>query len=139
MATGTAGSVARRTAFQGTHYLRNTLAYNSPGSGLALTLGKIPAFSLVLRAYAVVTTAFNDSGTDLLDIGTSGTGNGFMSAVSIAAVGVVEADDMATTAVAYSASEVTIQATYTGQNANASAGSAEIIVEFIPGHGGLGD
>lgn len=139
MATGTAGSSARRTAYQFVHYLRKTLTFSSPGTTVALTVGVIPAHSLVLRAYAVVTTAFNDSGTDLLDIGTSGDADEFMSAVSIAAVGVIESDEMATTDGAYSSSDITCTATYTGQNANASTGSAEIIVEFIPGHGGLGD
>lgn len=138
MATGTAGSIARRTPFQGVHYLRATLTYASPGSGTALTIGKIPGYSLVLRGYAVVTTAFNDSGTDLLDIGTSADADGYATAIDLATIGVIETDEMAVTDL-YSTSDITVTVTYTGQNANATAGVAEIVIEYIPGHGQAGD
>lgn len=138
MATGTAGSDARRTHLPVVHYLRKTITYSNPGTGVAMTVGIVPAGAIILRAYAMVTTAFNDSGTDLMDIyigAASGTTT-FMSAVSVATVSLlVQSDDLATNTISYSASEQTVSAKYTGQNSDASAGSAEIVVEFIPNNG----
>lgn len=115
--------------------IRKTITYSNPGTGVALTVGTVPADAVITGVWMVVKTAFNDSGTDLMDIyiGTNGGTTQFMSAVSCATLGLlVPGDDILTQTVSYSASEQVIKAVYTGQNANASAGEADIIVQFVP-------
>lgn len=136
MTTDTAALLppATRLALPVVQVLRKTITWNTPGTGTAMIVGTIPAGGVVLRAYAMVTVAFNDSGTDLMDIYVttpSGTTT-FMSAVSVATVSLlVASDDLASETVSYSASEFNVSARYVGQNADATAGSAEIIVEFV--------
>lgn len=113
-----------------THYLRKTVGYATRGT--AVTVGVLPAGSIVVGAGAVVTTAFNGTGTDVLDIGTSGDGDGFATDLDVSTVGNKVWDELATSDDLYSASEVTITATYADANTDATAGSAEVYVLFIP-------
>lgn len=134
MATGTAGSTALRVSQPVVNALRKTITYANPGTAVAMTVGKVPAGAVITGVWACVTAAFDDTGSDLLDIyvTTNGGTTQFMSAVSVATVGLLlAADDLATQTVSYSASEQTITAMYTGANSNAAAGSAEIIVQFV--------
>ena len=75
----------------------------------------------------------NYSGTsDLLDMGTSGDPNGFMTAVSIASVGKKSADELASSDdLGPYASETDISVTWTGAGTAATAGAMEIIIEYI--------
>ena len=134
MATGTAGSTAKRVHGPVVNVIRKNITYNNPGTTVAMTVGVVPAGAVITGVWAVVITAFDDTGTDLLDIyvtTNSGTTQ-FMSGVSLATVGLLlAADDIATQTVSYSASEQTISAVYTGSNANATAGSADIIIQFV--------
>ena len=137
MATGTAGSTARQSTQPVVHYLRKTITYNNPGTGVALTVGVVPAGSVIIGAYAAVVTAFNGGGSDLLDIyiTTNSATTQAMSGMSLATVGLVLiADDLATWTAGYSASEQTVKAIYTDGNADSSAGSAEIVITYIPGN-----
>ncbi len=115
--------------------LRKTITYSNPGTAVAMVVGVVPAGAVITGVWAIVKTAFNDSGNDLMDIyiGTNSSTTQFMSAVSVATVGLlVAADDITTQTVSYSASDQTISAMYTGQNSNATAGEADIIVQFVP-------
>lgn len=132
MATGTAGTAARQLHEQVVHFLRKSITYASPGTAKAATVGTIPAGALILKPMSgvLVTTAFNDSGTDLLDIGTSDNDDLFMTDVSVAALGFTACDEAIGGYLV--ASDTVITATYTGQNSNASAGAAEIIIAYMP-------
>lgn len=136
MTTGTAGTTARDFGKQMVHYLRKTITFANRGA--AVTVGTIPAGSVIVTSMSgiVVTTAFNGSGTDVLDVGystDSGTNN-LATLVDIAALGFKPLDEAVADQLV--SSDVTIQALYTDQNSNASAGSGEIVICYIPDNDG---
>lgn len=133
MATGTAGTTARQLPYQVVHFLRKSITYASPGSGVAATVGILPAGAVIVKPMSGVhiTTAFNDSGTDLLDIGTSANDDLFATDLDLSSATFLACDE-AVGDFGPLAADTTITATYTGQNANASAGAAEIIICYIP-------
>lgn len=129
MATNTAGGVSQVYQTNQTHYLHATVTYADDGT--AVSLGYIPAGACVLRAYAIVTTLFNDTGNDYIDIGYPDDGDEFAADLDVSAVGMKE--DTTTMASAgnlkfTSITEITAQ--YDGANGNSSAGSAEVFVEY---------
>ena len=113
------------------HYVRKGVALADLTSGTAVTIGTLPAGAVVTDAYAVVTTAFNSGTSDLLDMGTSGDPNGFMTAVSIASVGKKAADELATSDDLSLSAATDVSATWTGAGAAATTGAMELIVEFV--------
>ena len=104
MATNTAGTVARDFQKQMVHYLRKGFTYADDGS--TLTVGVVPAGAIVIRAGVVVSTAFNAGSTNVLDIGTSGDTDGFATDLALGTIGVIVADEMATTNDAVSSTNV---------------------------------
>lgn len=133
------GRLRRPIEFDGVEpMLREMLAYDNGEMGAvfaitgtvaytdttAKTLFVLPAKTLVVAVHVDVTTAFNDSGTDVLDVGKVGTGNHFRNDLDVSSAG--------QTLTGWSnlgdvgASAVGVTATYAGQNANASAGAARV-------------
>ena len=106
------------------------VTYSSPGTTVAKRLGTLPAGAIVVGGGAMVTTAFNDSGNDYIDIGTLDDDDAFATDLDVSAVGYKVLDELATHN-DYSTSEVGVIATYAGQNSNASAGVAYCFVQFI--------
>lgn len=118
-----------------THFLRKTVAFSDTA---AISLGWLPPGAVVTAAAATVTTAFNAATTNTMDIGFRNAGDGtaddvdeFASAVSVAAVGRVAADDLATAGDLLFPEGAEIVATYAQTGAAATAGSAVVHVEYI--------
>lgn len=134
MATGTAGSAARDYNMQMVHYLRKTLGYAS--RGVQTTIGVIPAGSLILTPLsgAVVTTLFNGSGTDLIDIGVSTNDDLFATDLDVSSVGFKTLDEAM--GLMLLSSDAIVTATYADANSDAGTGSAEIIIAYIPDNDG---
>lgn len=116
------------------HFLRADITFASPGSGVAKTIGTLPAGAVVHKTFSGVnvSTLFNDSGTDLLDIGVTGTADLFATDLSLAAVGWQPCDEAVSF---YAAAAIDVTATYTGQNADATTGVAQIIIGYVPNNG----
>jgi len=93
-------------------------------NGVAVELFTLPASARILRFMVDVETAFNDSGTDLLDIGKIGTGEFFAADITleVATQIIVEQYELGT----IGEKLITVTGTYAGQNSNASAGKAHI-------------
>ncbi len=108
---------------------RKTITFSN--NGTAITIGKLPAGACVVGGGALVTTAFNDSGTDIIDIGTSDDANAYATDLDVSSVGYKILDELAAHDDYSAAAEVTITATYTGQNSNMTAGSADIMVFWV--------
>lgn len=135
MATGTAGSTALRTHDQKIHTMMAVVAWNSPGTAIAKTIGVLPAGAVVVGGGVQVTTAFGAS--DTFNVGTSGDDDEYATNLDVSSKGFKVFDEMATHD-GYSTSEVTVTATYTDSGADAAAGSAIVIVNFvIPSNYGL--
>ncbi len=100
---------------------RNTVAYTDTTDK---ELFIIPASAVVVGITVDVTTAFNDSGTDLLDLGKSGTTTHFVDDLSVTATGqtVTGWSNFGT----IGASAVTAVGLYAGQNADSTEGEASV-------------
>lgn len=95
--------------------------------GVAVTFDEIPEGALVVGSYKGVTEAFDDSGTDLLDLGVNGTPEKGFADLDVSSTGF---DAVATTEFLVESGDV-VQALYTGANGDSTAGICLLIVEFI--------
>lgn len=121
MATGTAGNAARTYDNYQPVYFAKRILFSDDGD--AITLGVLPAGSLVIDVGFTTVTAFNDSGTDTFDIGTSGTNDEYASAVTMPAAGLqAKGDNLTTSDAMYLAAATTLVARYNGQNSDATTG-----------------
>ena len=111
--------------------MRKRITYLNAGT--AVTIGTLPAGAIVVGGGVQLVTTFNDSGTDLLDIGTTADADEFATALVISATAPVwiAADELPTNNSYSDTAEITVTATYTGENANASAGVADIVIYYI--------
>lgn len=102
---------------------RNTFAYTDTTDK---TMFVIPANSNICGITLNVQTAFDDSGTDVVDIGKSGTTNHFRNDLTVTATG--------QTVTGWSnlgdvgASDITVVAKYVGQTGDATNGQAELFM-----------
>lgn len=131
MATGTAGGVGRQYHTQQVHYLRKSFTFSDDGS--ELSMGWIPAGAIVIRGGVVVTTAFNAGTNNYADLGTAADPDGFATDLALGTVGVIVADEMATSNDAGPVSADTeIKVTVDLTGTAATTGAAEAWIEFIP-------
>ncbi len=131
MTTDVAGDVGQEYPQNLVHYLGKSISYLD-GNGKVYTLGVIPPGAVVLRGGVAVTTAFNAGTTNLLDIGTSGDDDGFATDLALGTIGVIAADEMATSNDFYvAASAQTITATLAMSGTAASAGAGVAWIEYI--------
>ena len=90
----------------------------------------IPANSQIVRIDVNVETAFNDSGTDILEVGSSADTDLYVNDVSIAAVGKIALGTAALCAnwKDIGTSDIRIGYIYNGANNDASAGAATVTI-----------
>ena len=104
---------------------RATLAYTDTA---AKTLFTLPIGAILIGFAINVTTQFNDTGTDLIDIGDGTTADRFVADIDGATAGIAlkaSADEAALSAA------TVVKGKFTGQNANASAGAMTITALYI--------
>lgn len=128
MATNTAGTTARAYHTHQVHYLRKKITFADAGT--TVTIGKLPAYSTVIRAGVVVTTAFNGDSSNILDIGVTGNTDDFATDIALGTVGVIAADDMATATSAYNTADIDAVAVVVS-TASADAGVGYVFVEYL--------
>lgn len=108
----------------------NTVVYTDTTK----TLFALPVGAVIVTWIVNVSTAFNSSGTDLLDIGISGTTQKYAAALNVAATGqIVTGYVAAELGQAPLTGEVTVIATYTESVADASAGALTVTVLYYLG------
>lgn len=134
MTTNTAGTQARLYHTHQVHYLRRAISF-ADGATNVYTLGVIPAGSTVIRGGVVVTTAFNAGSGNVLDIGTSADDDGFATDLALGTIGVISADEMATTNDASVTADTTITATLALTGTAATAGAGFVWVEYLVADG----
>jgi hypothetical protein len=125
------GPSARNSGTQTIHYLRKRITYLNTS---AVTIGKIPAGASVVGGGVHVVTAFNDTGTDVVDVGYIGATTvaaAYASALVVSAVGLIVLDELASTTNIQGTVDHTVTAVYTGQNSNSTAGVADVIVMYV--------
>lgn len=111
-----------------THYLRGTLLF-SDGT---ITLGVIPPGSIIIGAGVVISTAFNAASTNVIDIGTNADPDGLATDLAGGTIGLIVADELATSNDLYTTTDVTILASYAQTGTAATAGLGHVFVQFIP-------
>jgi hypothetical protein len=135
MATGTAGTSARQFHTTQVHYLRKKITYAVENT--TINIGVIPAGASVIGGGVHVKTAFNDSGTDTLDVGFVGgttDADGYATLLAIDAVGYIALDELAATTNIIQDVDTTVTCIYNGQNNNASAGEAYVTIMYVVGY-----
>lgn len=109
---------------------RATLAYTDT---TAKTLFTLPAGAIIVDWILNVTTAFNDSGTDQVNIGITGTAAKFASALDVSSAGLKTTGVVAAEIGAVQAAATPVLGIFAGQNANASAGAMTIMaLYYVP-------
>lgn len=123
---------ARNDLYQNVQTLRKRITFANRGT--AVVIGKIPAGASVLPGSGVhIVTAFNGSGTDLLDIGFIGSTtdpDGYATLLTLAAVGYIVVDELATTTNIQGTVEHTVTCLYTDANSDATAGVADVTIVY---------
>ena len=100
--------------------------------------GRVPAYASITGGGVHILTAFNDSGTDTLDVGFRGGSatddpNGLATLLAIDAVGLIVLDELAATTNIINTQPMILTWTYNGQNNNATAGVAYLTVYYSTG------
>lgn len=128
MATNTAGTTARENATQQINYIRKAI---NEVSGTTITVGIIPAGSIILPSISGVNITTVFSGTDpVLDLGVTGTLERFASDLDLDAAATFVPIDVLTALKV--ATDTTIIATLDLSTPVAANGAAEVIICYIP-------
>jgi hypothetical protein len=114
-------------------WLRRNISEADEGGG-ALTMGVLPARSIVVGAGVIVATGFNGT-SPILQIGTSGDGDGFATNLILATIGNIVWDELATSNDLYSTSEVTVSCTVSATGNDSTAGYGVVYVQYIQDNG----
>lgn len=131
------GPSARNDGTQKCMFLRKRITFVN--NGATITVGKLPAGASVVGGGVHIVTAFNDSGTDTLIVGFIGSttdDNAYATLLDLSAVGYIVLDELAATTNIQQTVDTTVTCVYAGQNSNATAGIADVIIQFIPNNDG---
>ena len=126
------GVVARNDLYQNVQYLAKRITFADYGT--VVTVGKIPAGASIVGGGVHITTAFNSSGTDLLDVGFIGAttdDDAYATDLTMAAVGYIALDELAATTNIQGAVEHTVTCTPAQSAADATAGVAWVIIQYV--------
>ena len=118
---------ARVLPYQAVHYIDATLTFDSG----VVTIGTLPAGAVILRAIsgAQVNVAFNAASTNVIDIGTTANDDLFATDLAGGTIAFVPFDEAVTQLLA---ADTTFTATYAQTGTAATAGSARIVISYIP-------
>ena len=109
-----------------------SFAYGTEGSATDTTV-VIPANSQIVSIEVNVETAFNDSGSDLLEVGSSADTDLYVNDVSIAAIGKIALGTAALCAnwKDIGTTDIVVGYIYNGANNDASAGAATVTINYL--------
>lgn len=123
---------ARSSGDQTINYLRTPIDFSLGYTGVK-TVGVLPAGSIVLRTYVVVTTAFNAGSTNTMKIGTSASDASYGTGIALGTAGVITGGTaLATATTATPAADTTIIATSVSTGTAMTAGAGYVVVEYLP-------
>jgi len=117
---------------QQVHYLRKTVAYNTPGIASGVYMGTLPGGAQILDIVTNVHAAFNAGSTNVLTAGTNSTDfNNILDSSGVdesSATG--QRDDTGLSLELAADADVYIK--YTQSGTAAGAGSATIVIAYVP-------
>lgn len=139
MATGTAPLMPPAREYHTTqvHYLRKKITFAVENT--EIVIGTLPPYASVVGGGVHVLTAFDDTGTDTLDVGfkdgsATDDPNGYATLLDLSAVGYIALDELAATTNIISTTECIVTCIYNGQNNNAEAGEAYVTIMYVVGY-----
>lgn len=118
------------------HVLVEKITYLKENTVVDVLAGKLPAYASVVGGGVHVVTAFGDSGTDTLDVGfrdgsSTDDPDAYGTLLTISAVGYIALDELASTANIMQTKDAIVTWRYNGQNNDAAAGEAYLIIEYV--------
>lgn len=118
------------------HVIAEPITYAKENIIVDVLSGKLPAGAMVVGGGIFITTAFNDSGTDTIDVGfrdatTTDDPDAYATLLAATAVGYIALDELAATTNIRQAKSATLTWRYNGQNNDATAGAGYLIVEYV--------
>ena len=130
MATGTAGTSAVNYGRTMVHFLRKEISFGSTGASTGLSMGTIPSGAVISDVVVNIETAFDAGTTNVLTVGNSSDDDAYLAAgdVTETATGLTRYSGKGV--VLSADTELLVQFVETGTAA--TAGKAQVIVEFIP-------
>lgn len=123
----------RQNTTQQTNYIRKRITFADRGT--TVIVGYLPAGAMVTAGGVQIVTAFNGSGTDLLDIGFIGAttdADAYASALTLAAIGFIPCDELGAVSNIQQPDAYTVTCAYTDENANATTGIADVVIFYAP-------
>ena len=127
--------VARQLETQQVHYLRRDVAFNTNGIASGVLIGTVPAGSKIVGVSIYVDTAFNAATTNVLQGGTTGTGTNLFTSTDAAAgtAGYKTAANAANQGRGLVfVADTDLFVSYTQTGTAATAGTATIIIDYVP-------
>jgi hypothetical protein len=134
MGTGTLQTDAQKYETNQVHYLRKRVTYNETGIATGVSMGKVPAGSMILDAGARIETGFNSAGTNRLVIGTNSSSYNNIMTSTVAAASTTGGKKSTIGAALSFTQDTEVFAKYTAATGTAaSAGVATLVVAYVPG------
>jgi hypothetical protein len=128
------GIPARSSGDQTVNYLRAPVTFAMGNSGI-VNVGTLPAGCAVLRAYIIVTTAFNAGTNNFLKVGISGSDASILSTATVSTAGVIATTSALATATAATTNptvDTLVICTSLMTGTVATAGVGVVVVEYAP-------
>lgn len=122
----------RELPTQQTHYLRKRITFADYGT--TVTVGWLPPKASVIGGGVHIITAFNSSGTDLIDVGYIGATTvaaAYASVMTMAAVGFIPLDELGATTNIQGTVAHQVTCAPAQSVADATAGVADVIITFV--------
>lgn len=123
---------ARDFGYEAVQFLRKRITYLDLGN--TVNVGKVPAGAVVVGGGVHVVTAFNSSGTDLLDVGFVGSttdADAYATDLDLATIGFKALDELAAVTNIQQTVETTITCIAAQSVADATAGVADVVVMYV--------
>lgn len=128
---------ARDMGYQGIVYtLAERLVHSRRGTINDFTSGKLPARASVIGGGVHIVTAFNDSGTDTLDVGfrdgsSTDDPDGYGTLMLVSALGFIALDELAAVTNIRQTKDAILTWRYNGANSDSTAGEAYLYVNYV--------
>lgn len=135
MATGTAGTDARKYSTQQVHYMRKDFTFADDGSTLNFP-NKVPAGSIIVGAGIVVSTAFNAGSGNVADLGTEADPDGLATDLALGTVGNIVWDELATSNDLYVTADTQYVVVVDLTGTAATTGVGHAYIQYIPDNDG---
>ncbi len=128
---------ARDMSYQGiVHTIVEKITYAKENTVVDVLGGKLPAGASVIGGGVHIVTAFNDSGTDTLDVGfrdgsSTDDPDAYATLLLVSAVGFIPLDELGAITNIRQTKDAILTWRYNGENNNATAGVAYLIVNYV--------